>query len=202
MAALGFMEPVRARFGGLVADMSPRDRSLFLGLVVAGYGGALFMAFWFGSGFIGDLNSRVVSKGATLSHLQELEGEYSANSTKVEAIEAQLRKSADQDFQAYVEKAASKTGISSNLKAVREKGQNEVGNLQEKTYSVDLTPVTLQQLTDFLYELEAGGFPLRIHTTRIKTTGAAGSRLVSVAMELSAFHLNEVAPVAAPAEAP
>jgi type II secretory pathway component PulM len=194
------MEPVRARFGGLVADMSPRDRRLFLGLVLAGYGGVLFMAFWFGSTFLADLRSRIDARNDALARLRELESSYVANSSKVKDIEEELRKSADQDFQAYVEKAADKAGVSSSLKAVREKGVSEVGTLQEKTYTIELAPVSLDALTSFLYEMETGGFPLRIHTSRLKASGAAGTRTVSVALELSAFRLVEVAPLAAPAE--
>ena len=196
MAALGFMEPVRARFGGLVADMSPRDRKLFLGLVVVGYGGAIFMAAWLGSGFLAGLDSRVQTREDALARLTEMEREYVGNAAQIEQIETSLRENANQDFQSYIERAAQTVNITSNLKSVREKAVSEIGTLQEKTYSVEIDKVSLQQLTEFLYEVEAGGFPLKIRSNRMKTTGQPRTRLVNASLELSAFRLNETAPIA------
>lgn len=196
MAALAFMEPIRARFGGLVADMSPRDRKLFLGLVIAGYGGAIFMAYWLGSGLLTDLDSRLKTREDALFRLGEMQVEYLRNASQVAEIEASLRENANQDFQSYVERAAQTVGIAANLKSVREKGVSEIGTLQEKTYTVEVDKVTLQQLTEFLYEVEAGGFPLKIRSNRIKTAGQEGTRTLTATLELSAFRLNEAPPMA------
>jgi type II secretory pathway component PulM len=176
--------------------MSPRDRRLFLGLVIACYGGAVFMAFWLGSGFLSDLDSRVDTRDDALMRLSSMEADYVRNADQVAAIEDSLRQNANQDFQSYVERAAATVGVTSNLKSVREKGVSELGTLQEKTYAVELDRVTVQQLSEFLFELEAGGFPLRIRTSRIKGSGQAGSRVVTASLELSAFRLNEQVPLA------
>lgn len=186
-----FVEPLRARFGGLVADMSPRDRALFLGLVLFAYLGVLGVAGWGGNALLRDVQSRIATKQAALTRLEAMEGEYVANSAKVVEIEASMRANGKQDFTAYAEKAAQKTGVATNLKAVREKGSTTEGNLIEKTYTVDLEKVTLGQLTDFLFEVEANGYPLRVRTARLKTTGPAGQRLLGASFEVATYKLDE-----------
>lgn len=194
--AIKLLEPVRTRFGAMVAEMSPRDRTLFLGLLVLGYAGAIGMTLWLTNTAVGDARSRVDAREVALSRLQLLEAQYLENAGTVEQIEALLRENANQDFQAYVEKAAQKAGISGNLKAVREKGMTQDGTLQVKTFNVEVDKVTLQQLTDFLYAVEAGGFPLRINTSRIKASGQPAAKLVTASLEIHAYRLEESAPLA------
>ena len=90
-----------------------------------------------------------------------------------------------------MEKASQKVGIVDNLKGVREKSARTEGNLEEKTFNVDLDKVSLGQLTSFLYEVEATGYPLQIRSTRVKASGQPGSRVLTVAMEISAVQLVE-----------
>ena len=194
--AVKLLEPVKLRFGAMVADMSPRDRKLFMGLVVAAYAGALGFVLWFGGSLVSDARSRVDIRDTALSRLRLLETQYMADAARVEEIEGILRESANQDFQSYVEKAAAKTGVTQNLKAVREKGMTQEGTLQVKTYSVEIDKVTLQQLTDFLYEVEAGGFPLRIEQSRFKASGTAGAKLMNASFEVNAYRLEEAVPLA------
>ncbi len=195
-----FLEPVRARFHGLVADMSPRDRNLFLGLVVMAYIAILGAAGWGGKGLLADLQSRISTRETALTRLQELETQYVANEGKVKEIEDILRKNGKEELPSYVEKAAQKYGLSPNLKAVREKGSNTEGNLVEKTYTVELDKLALSQLTDFLFEVETNNYPMRIRTGRIKATGAPGTRLLGVTFEVSAFSLDESGEASAPAD--
>lgn len=194
---MNFLEPVRQRFHGLVADMSPRDRNLFLGLVISAYVGILLVAGWGGKGLLDDLQSRIATRQSALTRMEELESTYVANEGKVKEIEDTLRKNASSDLPSYVEQAAQKYGLTGNLKAVREKGTSSQENLEEKQYTVDLDKVTLGQLTDFLFEVETNGFPMRIRTSRIKATGAPGTRLLTVTFEVSAFRLTDAAADAA-----
>ena len=59
MAGMTMVEPVRERFAELVATMSPRDRRLFVGLIVfvlvVLFGGA----WWVGRSVLADVRSRV-----------------------------------------------------------------------------------------------------------------------------------------------
>ena len=197
---LSFMEPLRGRFGSLVGEMSPRDRTLFLGLILFVYLVALGLAGWAGSGLLGDLQSRIATKSDALSRLEVIEGEFVANTAKVTEIEATLRTTASQDLASFVEKAAQQHNLTGNLKGVREKGVSTTGNLVETSYAVELEKVTLEQLTQFLGEIEGGTYPLKIRTARLKTNGAPGTRLLTASFEVAAYKLDETAPVAGGAE--
>ncbi len=186
-----FLEPARARFNGLVSDMSPRDRALFLGLTLCLYGGLLAGALWLGGSILGDLRSRISLREEATQRLEAMEAELANNSAKAAEIEALLRANADQDLPSFVEKAALKLGLGTNLKAVRAKGTTTTGNIEDKAFSIELDKLSLGQLTDLLFELETTGYPLRIRSTRLKTVGPPGARLLSGTLEVSRFRLEE-----------
>lgn len=187
----GLIGPVRVRFGEVVGNMSPRDRTLLVGLVVVALVFVVGGAGWLAKGYLADLRSRVADRETTLSQVSGMGAEYESAAKDIARIEDELRKHSGQDLSSFMEKASQKIGIVDNLKGVREKSARAEGNLEEKVYSVDLDKVTLSQLTSFLYEVEATGYPLQVRSTRVKASGQPGSRVLTVAMEISAFHLVE-----------
>lgn len=192
---------VRVRFGELVGTMSPRDRRLFAGLVI---GVLLFVvggAGWVAKRYLADLRARVSDEEQTLQLIDAMAADYESSTKDIARIEDELRRHSGEELSPFMEKAAGKVGIGDNLKAVREKGAPRTdGNLETRTFSVELSGVTLQQLVDFLYEVEATSYPLQITSTRVKASGQAGARVLAVSMEVSAFRLTDAAP--APDDAP
>lgn len=189
MAGIAMMDPLRERFAELVATMSPRDRGLFLGLVAFAAVALLGGAWWLGSSILGDVESRVSARQSTLTQIQALVAEHDAAAETVAAIEADLRRNANQDLPSFIEKKASEEGISANLQGVREKQVVTEGSLEERTYSVEITKITLAQLTAFLYAIETDGYPLRVRSTKMKSVTQQGVKLLNVSMEVSAFKL-------------
>ncbi len=182
------MNPLKERFSQLVATMSPRDRALFMGLVLMVYGSLLGGVWYFGSGALRDVRSRISDNEQTLAMLAGLASDQASAATEVERIEAELKRNAGTDLSTYVEKAAQKLGISTSLQ-VRERETTADGNLESKTYSVEVQKVTLQQVKDFLYELESTGYPLKITGARFKTTLLAGVKALNVSLDVTAFKL-------------
>ena len=201
MAGLAVLEPVKGRFGNLVAEMSPRDRALFLGLIVTGYLGLLFGGAWLGRSILSDLQSRIAAKQESLTQLESMESAYMADAGKVKDIEETLRSNATQDLPSFMEKAAQKGNIAANLKGVKEKGVDTEGNLEAKTYNVEFTSLSLLQLTDVLFEIETKGYPVRIQSTHVKSVGASGQRLLNATLEVTAYRLTDagLVPDSAPA---
>jgi len=199
--AVTILEPVRGRFAELVATMSSRDRALFLGLTVFVVLVLLGGGWWLGRTLVGDVESRVASREETLALLRGLAAENAAAAEQVESIEAELRKNAGEDLPSFIEKKAGEVGIAANLQGVREKQIITEGTLEERTYSVEVTKITLQQLTGFLYAIETDGYPLRARSTKVKSVTQQGVKLLNVSMEISAFKLtDEGAAAAAPEE--
>ena len=200
MAGLTMVEPVRERFAELVATMSPRDRRLFVGLVVFVLAALFGGAWWLGRSVLDDVGSRVDQREETLALLNGLAADQAEGIATVEAIEAELRKSEGQDLPSFIEKQAERIGIASNLQGVREKQVITEGSLEEKTYSVEVSKIVLPQLTDFLYALETGGYPLRIRSMKTKAVTVQGVKMLTVSLEISAFRLTSVAATDTPEE--
>ena len=188
------MNMIKERFSQLVATMSQRDRALFMGLVLLVYGSVLGGFWWFGKGILRDTHSRVNDEEQTLATLSGMAADQAAAAADVERIESELKKHEGTDLSTFVEKSAQKIGVSPTLQ-VRERETSEDGNLQSKTYSVEVQKVTLQQVKDFLFELESNGYPLKITGARFKTTTQAGIKVLNVSLDVTAYKLLEAAAV-------
>lgn len=186
------IEVVRERFSQLVATMSPRDRWLFMGLVLTVYGSVLAGGWYLGHGVLGDVRSRIDREEQTLASLSGMASDQESAASEVTRIEAELKKNAGVDLSTYAEKAAQKVGIAPSLQ-VRERETSADGNLESKTFSVDVQKVSLTQVKDFLFELEGNGYPLRVTGARFKTTTLAGVKVLNVSLDVTAFRLLEVA---------
>ncbi len=186
------MNMIKDRFSQLVATMSPRDRWLFMGLVLTVYGSLLGGVWYMGHGLLQDVRSRIDGEEQTLASLSGLASDQKDASGEVTRIEAELKKNAGTDLSTFVEKAAQKIGISTSLQ-VRERETSADGNLESKTFSVEVQKVSLQQVKDFLFELESTGYPLKVTGARFKTTTLAGVKVLNVSLDITAFRLIEAA---------
>ena len=191
------MERLRIRFEEIVASLSQRDRMLLAGMLVMGTVLFLGGGFWLASRKVADLESRVSDKQHTLSLLKSMQADQEAAAGQIAAIEERLKSAAGQDLPAFVEKSAQSAGIAANLQSVREKGMTTDGNLEEKTYQVEISKITLQQMVDFLHALETGGYPLKVRSSRTKTVIVTGVKSLNVSLEVAAFRLVDAASGAA-----
>lgn len=191
------IENLKGRFQEVVKAMTPRDRRLFVGMVVLVPLLALLALGWAGRKALADVESRIVLQEEALGTLRTLAAEQASGASTVASIEAELRRHAGQDLPSFVEKAAQKSGLSANLQGVRERSVTTEGTLEEKAYGVDLGKVTLQQLVDFLYEIETTGYPLKVRSMKAKLVTVSGQKLLNVSFEVSAFRLVEEAAEAA-----
>ena len=67
------MNMIKDRFSQLVATMSPRDRWLFMGLVLTVYGSLLGGVWYMGHGLLQDVRSRIDGEEQTLASLSGLD---------------------------------------------------------------------------------------------------------------------------------
>jgi type II secretory pathway component PulM len=192
------VETLRGRFGDLVASMTPRDRRLFVGLVVFVYVAVVGGVFWLGRSQLRDLQGRVSDREETLTLVKALAADEAEGREQVRVIEEELKRNATQDLPSFMEKSTQNLGMSAQLLGVREKGTTTEGTLEEKTYGVELSKLSLQQLVDFLHEVETNRYPLKIRSTKVKTQTIAGQKVLNVSLEVSAFRLVEAAAEVAP----
>ncbi len=185
------LAPLFERIEAILQGMNPRDRKLLLGLVLVVvlvfYGGA----FWLMSGYLDDLDQDVDTRHATLAFLASEGAGYHDTRQQAEQIEEQLREQAGKRLSSYLEKAAEKSDIKDQLDKVDEKSVVAIGDLETERVEVSISKVTLEQLANFLYEVEAGDFPLRIQSTNVRVKKSRDGRLLNVKFDIDAFRLLE-----------
>ena len=180
------IEVILDRIQDVLADMTPRDRMLLLGLTIA-----LLVAIVAGSSYamkksLDTLEGRVKERANDVQFVYTTAQEYADAQANLQVLEADLQKTSSVDLSAFLEQAAQKASIDSP-DSVREKSSTTEGNLEEKQFTVTLNDISLQQLSEFLYEAEASGYPLKIRTTKVKTRTKKDEKLLQVNMDISAF---------------
>ena len=180
------IDDILDRIQDVLADMTPRDRQLLLGLTIA-----LLVAIVAGSSYamkksLDTLELRVKERASDVQYVYTTAQEYADAQANLQVLEADLQKTSSVDLSAFLEQAAQKASIDSP-DSVREKSSTTEGNLEEKQFTVTLNDISLQQLSEFLYEAEASGYPLKIRTTKVKTKTKKDEKLLQVNMDISAF---------------
>jgi type II secretory pathway component PulM len=180
------IELILDRIQDVLADMTPRDRSLLLGLTIM-----ILVAIVGGSSYamkksLDTLESRVKERANDVQYVYTTAQEYADAQANLQVLEADLEKTSSVDLSAFLEQAAQKASIDSP-DSVREKSTTTEGNLEEKQFTVTLNDISLQQLSEFLYEAEASGYPLKIRNTKVKTHTKKDEKLLQVNLEISAF---------------
>ena len=179
------------RFGDLLSGLSPRDRALLLGMLAAL---VLAVLVGVGLGLSRSLKSQralLDDRQTQLSQVTALTASHTDNVAKIAAIETQIKEHEDTNLQAFLEKAGKNAGISDRLNAVREKSTTTEGRLEDKLYNVTFSKLTLSEYANFLYEVEAVGYPLKIRTVKVKRRAHDDEVTLDVDMDISAFRVVE-----------
>ena len=192
------MDDLNARFAALqgqlqdlLASMSSRDRTLFIGLIVAAMLAVVGGSIYTMRGRLRAVEERIEAREFTLQQVRLSSAEYAAASEQSEAIEEELRRNSATDLSAFLEKSAEKAQIKDKLDAVKEKSTSNDGVLEEKLYAVSLSQLEQNELADFLYEVETAGFPLQIRTLKIKTRKRKGEKTLRVDMDVATYRLMD-----------
>jgi hypothetical protein len=193
MSVASRMGHVTARVDAILEGLAPRDRKLLIGLtlfaLVVLVGGGFFVM----SGSLSAKETQLGERRADLNYVEVLAADYEASQVTLEEIEAELRKSGGQDLSAFLEKAATEVKIAENLDSVREKNVVELGSLEQKNYNVTVSRITQDQAVDFLYEVEGGGYPLKITSANFKVVKVKGEKFVTLKLDIAAYRLIESA---------
>ena len=190
------LEAFEGRIQDALADMSPRDRMLAAGLVVAATVGLLGGGGWWMKGRLNTLDARLADHEETLRLIRVLAAEQGSTADTEKEIETLLQKNAGTDLSTYLEQAAERTNVRDRLDAVKEKSSSIDGNLEEKMYAVTLSKLTVEEMGNFLYELEGNGYPLKVRSFKSKTKTGANGKVLDLTLDISAFRLVEAAPAA------
>lgn len=183
------IEGLTARFDAVLDGMAPRDRKLLIGL--AGFALLVLVGGGFSlvSSSLDGMELELDQRRQDLAYVNALKADYAESSVQLEDIEAELQKHQDTSLSAFMEQAAGKAGIRERLDSVRESSVVELGALVQKNHTVSLSKISLEQALDFLYEIEATGYPLRVSNANFKVVKVKGEKLLNLKLEVAAYSL-------------
>lgn len=172
--------------------LSPRDRKLLVGLVlcVVVFG---TLGFWYLlNGLLDEKASRVRSAKEAYARVQQLEQEYRRAEARFEAQKGRLEEFENQPVSGWIEDLAQKHELNDALSAVKQNAGEEVGQIRQTRYTVDLKRAPQEPLYRFLYELESSGFPARVEQANFRVVRAAkGEKLMDLTLDLIVLSLAE-----------
>ena len=183
--------PLRERLRATLEGMSPRDRALLYLMVI------FFTMVGLGLGTMGlrshlnRLEETLDTRRGQLALVREMAIEYSDGTEQLVEVEDKLRTYRGTTLSAFLEKSADKVQLRDSLKQVKERTSTTLDSLEEKQFTAQLRPVTLEQLVGFLYEVETSGYPLLIKTLTAKTITISGAKSLDVTLDISAYKLLE-----------
>jgi len=178
---------VQDRVQDALADMKPRDRSMFIGLVLFAMVGVVAGSIWWMRSSIADLESRVADRQDTLRRIEILAADNAAAEEEFDALSKRLASHAGVDVSSFLEKAAEKVQIREKLDSVRKTTETDDGIVIESVYTVKISRVDQQELAKFLAEAEGQDMPLRIRSFKVRLRKRKGETALDVDMDISAF---------------
>ncbi len=184
-------QPLQDRLRNTLEGMSARDRALLYLMVI------FFILVGLGLGtmgvrsHLGRLEETLDTRRGQLTMVREMAVEYADGTEQLAEVEEKLRTHRSTTLSAFLEKSADKVQIRDSLKQVKERSSTTLESLEEKQYTAQLRPVTLEQLVGFLYEVETSGYPLLIKTLTAKTITISGVKNLDVTLDISAYKLLE-----------
>jgi hypothetical protein len=174
----------------VLAAMRPRDRNLFIGLVLFVMVAVVAGSIWWMRGSIGDLEGRVSERADTLRRVELLAVDNAAAEAEFDALAKRLATHASVDVSSFLEKAADKVQIREKLDSVRKTTETDDGIIIESVYAIKLLRVDQPELAQFLAEVEGNDMPLRIRSFKVRLRKRKGETALDVDMDISAFKVS------------
>ncbi len=182
---------VALRIQDSTAGLSPRDRKLLVFLVTFTVVCVIGGGFYLLNNSIKSVQNQVEYREETLRSAQMMAVEYQANQETAAAIREKLTEHKGANLSAYLEKAAQSVGIADRLDSVKESSTSVNGELEEKLYSATLSKLSLEDATNFLYEIESSGFPLVIRNAKFKTRKRNDNREIKLTLDIASYTLTD-----------
>ena len=84
-----------------LADMKPRDRHLFIGLVAFVLLGLVFGSIWWMRGSLSELEGKVADRSHTLRQIEIMAADHAETEAELESLSKQLAQQGSQDVSSF-----------------------------------------------------------------------------------------------------
>ena len=170
-----------------LAGLGDRDRRLFMGLT-----GCIFVGLLWGGAYamklsVDSVNTKVEFREKALRTATIMAMEFQANEATALLISEALEAHKTTNLSAFLEKAAQSVGIADRLDSVKASSTSVNGDLEETLYAAQFSKLSLEDATNFLFEIETSGFPLVVKTARFKTRRRKGDREIKLTLDIAAY---------------
>jgi len=191
MATLTLRTGPFAALDRLLETLSPRDRRLFVGLVLFLVALLVFGFWWLLHGVLESEASRVREAKDHLVRIQALATEHAEAKARFDAQRDRLSESASKPVGAFVEELANEHGLNQALTAVRQQQVEEIGDVIQTRYTIELKKAMQEPLYRFLYAMETSGYPARVEQAQFRTAFVKGEKLMDLTLELIVLSIRE-----------
>jgi hypothetical protein len=191
MATLTLRTGPLAALDRMLETLSPRDRRLFVGLVLFVVALLVFGFWWLLHGLLESEASRVREAKDHLLRIQTLSVEHAEAKARFDAQRDRLAESTSKPVGAFVEELANDHGLNQALSAVRQQQVEEIGDVMQTRYTIELKRSTQEPLYRFLYSLETSGYPARVEQAQFRTAFVKGEKLMDLTLDLVVLSIRE-----------
>ena len=182
---------IKEKLRDSLASMTPRDRTLLLGVAIFFTLVGLIGSSVFILGTLQGLQEEITTTKSNISSLEEAQQSLNDAKQNLQELEEKISKYKTTDLSAFLSKSAQNAGIKEKvIDRVREKNSVNMGDLIQKSYSVPLKELTLSQFSDFLFEIETAEYPFEIQTCSIRTRKRKGEIKLRVELDILAYQLT------------
>ena len=188
---------IALRIQDSLSSLSARDRKLLILLVGIFVFSALAGVGYLMRASMKNLESKVEYREETLLQARSMAVDYQTNVETAELILRKLEEHRGANLSAYLEKTAQSVGSADRLDSVKVTSTIQNGDLEEKIYAAQLSKLSLEDATNFIFEIENSGFPLVIRNARFKTRKHSGEKKVKLVLDIATYQLTTEARTAA-----
>ena len=170
-----------------LAGLGDRDRKLLIGLAGTAFVGIIVGTAVLMNSILTDMQAKVDYRADALQRATVMAAEFQSNEETAQQISAKLEEHKSSNLSAFLEKTAQTVGIADRLDSVKASSTSINGELEETLYAAQFSKLTLEDVTNFLYEIETSGYPLIVQSTRLKTRRSKGERLLKMSLDIAAY---------------
>jgi len=170
-----------------LGGLSDRDRKLLIGLGVATLITAIIGTAFAMNSMLDSVYAKVEYREDALRRATVMAAEFQSNEETSQLIAEKLEEHKTSNLSAFLEKTAQSIGIADRLDSVKASSTSINGELEETLYAAQFSKLSLEEATNFLYEIETSGYPLIVQSTRLKTRRLKGERLIKMSLDIAAY---------------
>ena len=170
-----------------LAGLGDRDRKLLFGLAgFAVIGMVVGSVVWMKSS-LNSINSQVEYREEAVRTATMMAAEFQSNEDTARLIAERLEEHKATNLMSFLEKTAQSVGIADRLDSVKASSTSINGELEETIYAAQFSKLSLEDATNFLFEIETSGFPLVVQTARLKTRKRKGESKIKLMLDIAAY---------------